>query len=115
MDTELGTLDRTERFTTELRKRYVNEGQRVFNEQTDCYVKRDTIALVDADGEYDVEVETTGFMWPAKVGASIKRTVTIGGAISYIEGDDFEFITEDELNVRFPGWRSQSAGTPRYW
>ena len=47
LDTELGTTDRSQRFTLELRKRYANEGQRVFNERTGCYVKRGTIPLVD--------------------------------------------------------------------
>ena len=115
MDTELGSTDRTSRFTTTLRKRYVNEGQRVFNEQTSCYVKRDEIALTDADGEYDVEVETTDYIWPAKVGASIKKTVTATSVVSYLEGDEFQYISEEELNQTRPGWRSADPGTPTHW
>lgn len=115
LDRELGTLDRTERFTTVLRKEYVNEGQRWFNEQTSCFVKRDSIALADGDGEYDVETETTDFMWPSKVGASIEKTLIADSSLSYIEGNDFKYITEDELNQAYPGWRSHSAGVPRFW
>jgi hypothetical protein len=112
---ELGSVDTTQLFTTVLRKEYVNEGQQKFNEQASCYIKRDEIALTDGDGEYDIEVETTDYMWPAKVGASIARTITATSAVSYLEGDDFQFTTEEELNANYPGWRSHSAGTPIFW
>lgn len=112
---EIGSVDTTQLFTTTLRKEYVNEGQAKFNEQASCYVRRDEIALTDEDGEYDIEVETTDYLWPATVGASIKRTVTATSSVSYIEGDDFQYITEEELNQERPGWRAHTAGTPTHW
>lgn len=115
LDRELGSTDRAQRFTTEKRKEYVNEGQQKFNEQAECYIKRDTIALTDEDGEYDIETETTDYLWPAKVGASIKRTVTATSVVSYIEGDELTYVGEDELNTLYPGWRSHDPGTPQFW
>lgn len=115
LDRELGSSDRTQLFTTTLRKEYVNEGQAKFNEQAECFIKRDEIALIDEDGEYDLETETTDYLWPAKVGASIARTVTATSVVSYIEGDDFTHISEEELNLQYPGWRSHDPGTPMHW
>jgi hypothetical protein len=115
LDREIGSTDRAQLFTTVLRKEYTNEGQQKFNEQTGCFVKRDEIALTDGDGEYDLEAEATDYLWPAKVGASIKKTVTATSVVSYIEGTSFTYITEEELNVEHPGWRSHDPGVPMYW
>lgn len=119
LDRELGTTDRTQRFTTALRKEYVGEGHEKFNEHTSCYTKRSSLALVDETQEYDLENAATfaaeDFLWPAKVGASIKRTVTASGNVSYLEGDDFQFTTEEELNETQPNWRAASPGTPTHW
>lgn len=118
LTTQLGSSDTTQRFTTTLRKYYVNEGQRYFNERTGCFVRRGQVALSDGTGEYDLEstgVITAGdYLRPAKVGASIKQ-VDASAAVTYIEGDDLAYTTEEELNQTEPGWRSVSAGTPTKW
>ncbi len=119
LDRELGTGDRTQRFTTVLRKEYVNEGVQKFNEDTGCYTKRVSLALVDATSEYDLENVATfaseDFLRPALVGASIAITTTASGTVRYLEGDDFQFVTEEELNATKPGWRAWSPGTPTHW
>jgi hypothetical protein len=113
LTTELGSADVAERFTTVLRKRYANEGQRVFNERTNCFTKRGSVPLVDGTGEYDLESTVTDYIRPSMVGASIKM-VDASANVSYLEGDDFRFVTEEELNQQYPGWRAASAGTPTY-
>lgn len=113
LDIELGTEDRTQRFTTVRRKAAANEGQRVFNEHTKCYLKRGALALVDGTGEYDVEATLTDFLWPAHTSASLKRV----GASStdYVEGPELTLVTEETLNQRDPNWRAASAGVPEFY
>lgn len=122
LDRELGSSDRTSRFTTVLRKEYVNEGQRVFNEHTSCFVKRVALAITTLVQEVDLEatsVITAGdYLWPSKTSASLRRYDGSGSAntdYSYVEGPDLVYKTEEELNQIEPGWRAASAGTPRYW
>lgn len=118
LDTELGSADRTQLFTTVLRKRYVNEGQREFNYQTSCFVKRGLIPLTDATREYDLE--TVGvladgdYLWPAPVGASLQQVDSAGNTV-YVEGDEFSYTTEEALTQTRPNWRAESAGVPRQW
>lgn len=118
MDTELGTADRIQRFTTVLRKRYVNEAARWFNEQTSCFVKRATIALSDDTAEYDLEasgvISAQDYLWPAKTTASLKR-VDASATVTYAEGPGLPYKSEEELNQTRPGWRAESAGVPDCW
>lgn len=117
LTTELGSADLI-RFTAALRKRYVNEGQRVFNEQTSCFVRRMAIALTTLVSEYDLEssavITATDYLWPSKTTASLKR-VDAGGNVSYAEGPDLPFKSEEELNQTRSNWRAESAGTPDCW
>lgn len=123
LDTELGTADRTQRFTTVLRKRYVNEGQRVFNEQTSCFVKRAAMPLVDGVSEYNLEatvasvfVDENGdpdYLWPAQTSASFRRYTA--DTESWVEGPQLPFKSEEELNQTRPGWRAESDGVPDCW
>ncbi len=119
LDRELGTPDRTQRFTTALRKEYFNEGHAKFNEDTGCYTKRVSLAVTDETGEYDLEnvatFATEDFLRPSMVGSSIAITTTASGSVRYLEGDDFQFISEEELNATTPGWRAWSPGTPTHW
>lgn len=122
LDRELGSGDRTNRFTTVLRREYVNEGQKKFNEQTSCFVKRFAIAISDTVAEYDLEstaVITAGdYLWPSKTSATLRRYDGSGSAVtdySYVEGPDLPFRTEEELNHTRPGWRAESTGTPDCW
>jgi hypothetical protein len=122
MDTELGTEDRTSRFTTVLRKRYVNEGQRWFNEQTGCYVKRAELAMVDGTAEYDLEstgvIAAGDYIRPSKTTASLRRYDGAGtdpSDYSYVEGPELPFKAEETLNQTRPNWRSESPGTPQCW
>jgi len=122
MDTELSSEDATELFTTARRKRYVNEGQRVFNEQTSCFVKRQAIAITDGTQEYDLEtvgvITATDYLWPAKVSASLKQYDGSGSDPTdyrYTEGPELPYKAEEELNQTRPNWRSASPGVPECW
>jgi hypothetical protein len=117
MDTELGTADRTQRFTTTLRKRYVNEAQRWFNEQTGCYIKRVAIAISDGTQEYDLEasgvISAQDYIRPSKTSASLKR---VGSSTTeYTEGPELPFKSEERLNQERPNWRAESAAVPDCW
>lgn len=117
LDTELGTTDRTQRFTTTLRKRYVNEAAREFNQATGCYVKRVAIAVVDGTQEYDLEAAGTiaaeDYLRPAKTSASLKRVGS--SSTAYTEGPDLPYKSEEQLNQERPNWRALSAGVPECW
>lgn len=117
LSTELGSTD-TIRFTTVLRKRAVNEGARVFNEQTSCFVKRFPIVLSDTVAEYDLEstsvITAADYLWPSKTTASLKR-VDASTNVSYVEGPGLPFKSEEELNQTRSGWRAESAGVPDCW
>lgn len=116
LDRELGSSDRTQRFTTALRKEYVNEGHRKFNEQTSCFVRRAPIALTAGVSEYDLEapsvIGSVDYLWPSKTTASLKR---VGTSTSYSEGPHLPFKSEEELNQTRWNWRAESAGTPECW
>jgi hypothetical protein len=116
LNTELGTED-TVRFTTVLRKRYVNEGMREFNAQTGCYVKRASIALTDDVSEYDIEsagvIAAADFLRPSMTTASLKR---VGASDTvYSEGPDLRYVSEEALNAESPNWRAETAGVPDRW
>lgn len=122
LDRELGTEDRSQRFTTVKRKEYVNEGHRKFNEQTGCFVRRSEIAITDGVSEYDLEsgsvITAADYLRPSKTSASLRRYDGDGSAntdYSYVEGPDLPYRSEEELNQVEPGWRGHSAGTPQCW
>lgn len=122
LDRELGSPDRTQRFTTALRKEYINEGQRKFNEQTGCFVRRASIALTDGVAEYDLEsssvITADDYLRPSKTSASLRRYDGAGSAntdYAYTEGPDLPFKTEEELNQTRPGWRGEPDGMPDCW
>lgn len=122
LDRELGSADRTSRFTTALRKEYVNEGQQKFNELTGCFVKRAEIALTDGTAAYDVEASSVitadDYLRPSTTSASLRKYDGSGSAntdYAYVEGPDLPFVAEEELHQTRPGWRAESAGEPTCW
>lgn len=119
LDLKLASTDRTERFTTALRKTAINEGIARFTDETNCYVKRASIALTDGTGEYDLEtsgvISGEDYLRPAAVSPSLAITTTATGAVRYIEGDDLPRVGEDALNHAEAGWRAAGAATPTGW
>jgi hypothetical protein len=113
LDRELGTADRTQRFTTQRRKDAINAAQLEFVRRTECLTRSVSIALVDGTQEYDLEASISDFGWLSKQGLSI--SVTDGTTTRYYEGDDLIFMTVERLNAEHPGWRGWTAGTPRYY
>lgn len=114
LDDVLGTADRSQRFITAKRKQYVNDGQRKFNEQTGCYMKRLTVSLTDqASGPFETDIEAlaTDFLWPAATTGSLKK---VGTSTSYTEGPELPVLTEESLNQLDPNWRAASPATPEY-
>jgi hypothetical protein len=111
LDRELGTADRDQRFTTVRRKAAINAGQLEFVKRTECLQRQASVTLVDATQEVDLEASVTDFGWIAKQGISI--AITSGTTTRYLEGDDLEVTSVANLNVEEPGWRAESAGTPR--
>jgi hypothetical protein len=119
LDRELGTADRTIRFTTARRQEAINEGIRTFNEETGCYLDRVSIALADGTGEYDLEtagiVAGENYLRLAPMGPSIAITTIADGSVRYIEGEHFPMVSEESLNRVTPGWRALGEGTPIGW
>lgn len=109
---ELATADTTARFTTVRRKAAINAGQLEFAKRTHCLTRETTIAIVDGTQEYDLEATITDFGGISAQGVSIK--IVGSSATRYIEGDDLIETTVERLNVEEPGWRADTASTPRY-
>lgn len=112
LDRELGTADRTVRFTTARRKAAINAAQLEWVKRTECLAKETTIALVDGTQEYDIEATVTDFGAISAQGVSVK-IVPASGTTRYIEGDDLIETSVERLNVEEPGWRASSASQPR--
>lgn len=118
IDTELGSADRTQRFTSARRKLETNNGQREFVRLTGCYVRRAAIALTDNVGEYDLVTLVGEANFFRLTGADqlpvIKRTIS--AVVDYIAGEnDFPRRTPDWLDRFEPGWRTATKGTPTAW
>lgn len=114
LDRELGTTDRTQRFTTARRQDALNEAQVEFVERTECLVKEFEVAVVDETAEYDLETEVTNYLRIAKDGPSLKRDD--GTTVLYTEGPkDFPQTTPPLLSRSTPGWRALEASTPNGW
>lgn len=110
LDRELGSV-KTDLFTTARRKAAINQGQLEFLERTECLQRQVSVSLSDGTQEYDLDTTITDFGWIAKQGVSIK--IVTASSTRYIEGDDLVVTTVERLNVESPGWRAESAGTPR--
>ena len=78
-DDLLGSADRTQRFTTAKRKQYANDGQKKFNEQTGCYTKRLSLAIVDGTQEYDIETAATDFLLAVMLLAGLPVALIVAG------------------------------------
>lgn len=108
---ELGTADRTQRFTDVRRKAAINAGQKEFLERTECLQHQGTVALVGGAGEYNLETAFADFGWISRQGVSIQIT-DANNNVRYVEGDDLPTTTVANLNTEYPGWRALAAGTP---
>lgn len=122
LDRELGTEDRTQRFTTARRQQATNEGQRWFNEQTGCHVKRATIAVTDGTAEYDLDassvISAADYLRPSKTTASLRIYDGSGSDpddFRYVEGPELPFKHEETLNQTHPNWRALPPSTPECW
>ena len=109
LDRELAS-SQTTLFTTARRKAAINAGQHEFLERTECLSRQLSLALVDATGEYDLEVAAADFAWLARGGVSIAIVASSG--TTYIEGDALESVEVERLDREYPGWRAAAAGTP---
>lgn len=113
LDRELGTADRSQRFTTARRKAAINAAQLEFVKRTECLTRSVSISLVDGTQEYDLEASISDFGWIGKQGLSI--SIDDGSTVRYVEGDDLSYTSIERLNTEHPGWRGWTAGTPRYY
>lgn len=117
LDTELGSADRTERFTTFRRKRAINLGQREFARLTDCFPREAQIDLVSDLREYDLEavINDEAFLRFTEQQPYLHLT-DAGGHLRSITGEEFPRRDIAQLDRETPGWRSNSSGsTPCEW
>lgn len=114
LDRELGTVDRTQSFTTVRRKAVINEGQREFNRLTECFVREAAIALVDDTAEYDLEAAITAldFLRLSKQGVEVRK-VDAAATSTYYAGDELPRRDIPWLNRYMAGWRTTTKGTPQ--
>lgn len=116
LDRELGTADRTQRFTTARRKRAVNQAQDEFIRATECLVVESEFEIVDQEQEFDLAtvVPTDKFMRLATRQPFIK--IDNGITVTYFGGKDLPRKDIETLDrEEGTGWRSASAGRPLSW
>jgi hypothetical protein len=116
LDHELGSADRTERFTLARRKAAVNLAQREFTRETDCFPRRSQIDLTTGISEYDlgVLVNDQAFFRFTDEQPFLKLT-DANGNHTYLSGEDFQQIDVPLLDREEIGWRSASASSPSSW
>jgi hypothetical protein len=110
---ELGSSDTSVLFTTQRRKDAINEGQKEFNERTECFQRQRPIPIVSGTQEYDVIGTLTDFSRVAKAGVFLSlfdgtNTRTVAGIT------DFPQRSEQWLDQNEPGWRTVT-GQPTSW
>lgn len=116
LDTELGSADRTARFTTTRRKDRINKAQQEFNRLTECFVRSFAVPLVDNTREYELQAAITNadFLKFAKQGLEVQQLNAAAQLTTY-SGPDLPRLEISVLNAKFPGWRTQSKGIPQSW
>lgn len=123
LDTELGTADSTQLFTTARRKAAINEGQRQFVGLTECVVRRSSVTVSSSAREFNLNStailpgSSNGkFLRVSKAGPVYLTYDTAGTQQTVIAGDE-DFPQRDEawLDAAEPGWRSTNTGTPSAW
>jgi hypothetical protein len=109
LDRELGTADRTQRFTTARRKAAINAAQLEWNKRTECVTRLASVSLVDDTQEYDLET-ITDFAQISRRGVSIR--IVSGSSTRYLEGKSFTSTSVERLNIDEPNWRAVAAAIP---
>jgi len=116
LDTELGSADRTERFTNARRRSAINFAQREFVRLTDSFTREGEIVLTTTIGEYDLEalLDADTFLRFADQQPYI-TIVTSGGDTRTLQGRDFARLDIPALDREDSGWRNVAASTPVGW
>ena len=116
LDLELGTEDRTERFTTVRRKAQINAAMLEWVRKTDSLVARYQLDLTDEIGEYDLEslINDDAFFRFVTEQPYLTQT-DADGNVTYLEGENFPRVDVEMLDREQPGWRMASLGTPSAW
>lgn len=115
LDIELGTADRTQRFTTARRKDAINRGMQEFIRLTGCFTREASTALSDETQEYNLEslISSNTFIRLADQQPYIKTVIS--SVTTYIEGKSLQRKDISVLDREDPSWRSATSGTPTHW
>lgn len=117
LDRELGTGDRTQRFTTARRKTAVNQGQDEFIRQTGALVIEAEWTLADGDDEVAIDtiIQPNKFMRFASRQPYIK--IDDGTSVRYYRGKDFPRKDLELMDRDEPGWdrSANRKGRPQSW
>lgn len=116
LDRELGSADRTERFTTQRRKDAVNEGQDEFIRLTGAFTEDAEWTMADQDQEFNLATLFPGdkFLRLHTRQPYISMS-DLNASVTYIQGKDFPRKDIETLDREEPGWRQASAGRPQCW
>jgi hypothetical protein len=116
LDHELGSADRSERFTLVRRKRAVNLAQREFARLTDCFQREAQVDLVHDISEYDLEsvINDDAFMrfTDAQPWLNVSE---IPGIVRTLTGNEFPRVDIPLLDREQPGWRGVGLSQPTSW
>jgi len=116
LDHELGSSDRTERFTTARRKLAILNAQRDFARDTDCFQREAQIDLQDGISEYDLEVVINDEAFLRFVDQQPWLQLTdSNGVVRTVTGPEFPRVDIPLMDREQPGWRSQTGTAPISW
>lgn len=116
LDFELGSADRTERFTNVRRKRAINNAQREFIRATDAFQLEAQIDLTTDIQEYDLEavINDEAFFRFTDEQPWVEMT-DAGGRVTTLAGLDFPRRDPAQLDREEQGWRSAPGSMPMAW
>lgn len=116
LDQELGTDDSTVLFTTDRRKRAINQAHLQWCDLTECAIRQSTVTCSNGVGEYNLLSTVNTYGDFLKLGKQQPEFLLISSGSSastqFIAGDDFPRRDINWLNQNDPGWRSSTGATP---
>lgn len=113
LDMELGSADRTNRFTTAKRKLAINEAQTEWIRVTGSFTRTASHGVLADTQEYDLQVLIGDDMFMRLAKRQPYFSMNDGSDTTYLEGDSFQRFYIEDLDRDEPGWRDAPAGQPK--
>ena len=115
LDIELASADRTQLFTTNRRKKAINDAMHNFERITSCTPIHGEFTITDGTAIFPLFASASNFLsLYGRTEPAIKIT-DAGGNVRWIQGENFARRSIAWLDLNEPGWSSAPKGTPKVW